>query len=91
MDSFTKAVQVNLVGTFNVTRLAAMQENEPDEGGKRGVFVNTASVATYDGQIGQAAYAASKGGVVSMTLPVARELAEHGIQVAAVAPASSSP
>jgi len=88
LNSFAKAVQVNLVGTFNVIRLAAaaMQENEPSEEGERGVIVNTASVAAYDGQIGQAAYAASKGGVVSMTLPVARELADSGIRVAAIAP-----
>jgi NAD(P)-dependent dehydrogenase (short-subunit alcohol dehydrogenase family) len=88
LDSFAKAVQVNLVGTFNVIRLAAaaMQENEPSEEGERGVIVNTASVAAYDGQIGQAAYAASKGGVVSLTLPVARELADSGIRVAAIAP-----
>ena len=88
LDSFAKAVQVNLVGTFNVIRLAAaaMQENEPSEEGERGVIINTASVAAYDGQIGQAAYAASKGGVVSMTLPVARELADSGIRVAAIAP-----
>jgi NAD(P)-dependent dehydrogenase (short-subunit alcohol dehydrogenase family) len=88
LDSFAKAVQVNLVGTFNVVRLAAaaMQENEPTEEGERGVIVNTASVAAYDGQIGQAAYAASKGGVVSLTLPVARELADSGIRVVAIAP-----
>ncbi len=74
LDSFTKVIQVNLVGTFNVIRLAAaaMVGNEPDEEGGRGVVVNTASVAAFDGQIGQAAYAASKGGVVSMTLPLAR-------------------
>ncbi|MBA3615208.1 MAG: 3-hydroxyacyl-CoA dehydrogenase [Rubrobacteraceae bacterium] len=85
---FTKAVQINLVGTFNVIRLAAaaMQENEPAAEGERGVIVNTASVAAYDGQIGQAAYAASKGGVVSLTLPVARELADSGIRVVAIAP-----
>ncbi len=88
LASFTKAVQVNLVGTFNVMRLAAaaMQENEPAAEGERGVIVNTASVAAYDGQIGQAAYAASKGGVVSLTLPVARELADSGIRVVAIAP-----
>jgi NAD(P)-dependent dehydrogenase (short-subunit alcohol dehydrogenase family) len=88
LASFTKAVQVNLVGTFNVIRLAAaaMQENEPAAEGERGVIVNTASVAAYDGQIGQAAYAASKGGVVSLTLPVARELADSGIRVVAIAP-----
>lgn len=88
LASFTKTVQVNLVGTFNVIRLAAaaMQENEPAAEGGRGVIVNTASVAAYDGQIGQAAYAASKGGVVSLTLPVARELAVSGIRVVAIAP-----
>ncbi len=88
LASFTKVVQVNLVGTFNVVRLAAaaMQENEPAAEGERGVIVNTASVAAYDGQIGQAAYAASKGGVVSLTLPVARELADSGIRVVAIAP-----
>jgi NAD(P)-dependent dehydrogenase (short-subunit alcohol dehydrogenase family) len=88
LDSFTQVVQVNLIGTFNVTRLAAvvMKENEPAEGGERGVIVNTASVAAFEGQIGQAAYAASKGGVVSLTLPLARELASHGIRVAAIAP-----
>jgi NAD(P)-dependent dehydrogenase (short-subunit alcohol dehydrogenase family) len=88
LDSFVKAVQVNLVGTFNPIRLAApnMMENEPDEGGERGVIVNTASVAAFDGQIGQAAYSASKGGVASMTLPVAREMAGHGIRVMTIAP-----
>ena len=88
LASFTRAVQINLVGTFNVIRLAAaaMQENEPAAEGERGVIVNTASVAAYDGQIGQAAYAASKGGVVSLTLPVARELADSGIRVVAIAP-----
>jgi NAD(P)-dependent dehydrogenase (short-subunit alcohol dehydrogenase family) len=88
LDSFTKVVQVNLVGTFNVIRLAAaaMVGNEPDEEGGRGVIVNTASVAAFDGQIGQAAYAASKGGVVSMTLPLAREFARAGIRVATIAP-----
>ena len=88
LDKFAQTVNVNLVGTFNVIRLAAlrMAENEPDEGGERGVMVNTASVAAYDGQIGQAAYSASKGGVVGMTLPVARELAEHGIRVMTIAP-----
>jgi NAD(P)-dependent dehydrogenase (short-subunit alcohol dehydrogenase family) len=88
LDSFAKVVQVNLVGTFNVIRLAAaaMVGNEPDEEGGRGVIVNTASVAAFDGQIGQAAYAASKGGVVSMTLPLAREFARSGIRVAAIAP-----
>ncbi len=88
LDSFTKVIQVNLVGTFNVIRLAAaaMVGNEPDEEGGRGVVVNTASVAAFDGQIGQAAYAASKGGVDSMTLPLAREFARSGIRVATIAP-----
>jgi NAD(P)-dependent dehydrogenase (short-subunit alcohol dehydrogenase family) len=85
---FVAAVQVNLVGTFNVTRLAAeaMAGNEPLADGERGVIVNTASVAAFDGQIGQAAYSASKAGVAGMTLPIARELARHGIRVMAVAP-----
>ena len=85
---FSKVIQVNLIGTFNVLRLAAeaMARNEPDANGERGVIVNTASVAAFEGQIGQAAYAASKGGVVSLTLPAARELARHGIRVMTVAP-----
>jgi NAD(P)-dependent dehydrogenase (short-subunit alcohol dehydrogenase family) len=88
LDSFAKVVQVNLVGTFNVIRLAAeaMSGNDPSESGERGVIVNTASVAAYDGQIGQVAYAASKGGVVSLTLPVARELSRSGIRVMTIAP-----
>jgi NAD(P)-dependent dehydrogenase (short-subunit alcohol dehydrogenase family) len=88
LATFSKVVEVNLVGTFNVIRLAAeaMARNEPTEGGERGVIINTASVAAFDGQIGQAAYAASKGGVAAMTLPVARELARHGIRVVAIAP-----
>jgi NAD(P)-dependent dehydrogenase (short-subunit alcohol dehydrogenase family) len=88
LDSFARVVQVNLIGTFNVIRLAteAMVGNEPTEGGERGVIVNTASVAAFDGQIGQVAYAASKGGVVAMTLPVARELAKSGIRVMTIAP-----
>jgi len=88
LNSFNKVVQVNLIGTFNVARLAAavMKENEPTEDGERGVIVNTASVAAFEGQIGQAAYAASKGGVVSLTLPLARELASYGIRVVAIAP-----
>ncbi|BBL79221.1 3-hydroxyacyl-CoA dehydrogenase [Rubrobacter xylanophilus] len=88
LEDFVRAVQINLVGTFNAIRLAAaaMAGNEPTEGGERGVIVNTASVAAFDGQIGQAAYSASKGGVVAMTLPVARELAEHGIRVVTIAP-----
>jgi NAD(P)-dependent dehydrogenase (short-subunit alcohol dehydrogenase family) len=88
LDSFARVVQVNLVGTFNVVRLAAgaMVGNDPLENGERGVIVNTASVAAFDGQIGQVAYAASKGGVVALTLPVARELAASGIRVMAIAP-----
>ncbi len=88
LESFSKVVEVNLVGTFNVIRLAAeaMARNEPTEGGERGVIVNTASVAAFEGQIGQVAYAASKGGVAAMTLPVARELAHHGIRVMTIAP-----
>jgi NAD(P)-dependent dehydrogenase (short-subunit alcohol dehydrogenase family) len=85
---FSKVVQVNLIGTFNVIRLAAaaMTQNEPAASGERGVIVNTASVAAFDGQIGQAAYSASKGGVVAMTLPIARELARFGIRVMTIAP-----
>ncbi|GAA6761661.1 MULTISPECIES: SDR family NAD(P)-dependent oxidoreductase [Thermus] len=88
LEAFRKVLEVNLVGTFNVLRLAAwaMRENPPDGEGQRGVIVNTASVAAYEGQIGQAAYAASKGGVVALTLPAARELAEWGIRVVAIAP-----
>jgi NAD(P)-dependent dehydrogenase (short-subunit alcohol dehydrogenase family) len=88
LDSFSQVVQVNLIGTFNVIRLAAeaMTENDPLESGERGVIVNTASVAAFDGQIGQVAYAASKGGVASLTLPVARELASSGIRVMTIAP-----
>ncbi|MBA2443385.1 MAG: 3-hydroxyacyl-CoA dehydrogenase [Rubrobacter sp.] len=88
LASFSRVVEINLLGTFNVLRLAAerMARNEPDEGGERGVIVNTASVAAYDGQVGQAAYSASKGGIVSMTLPIARELAGSGIRVMTVAP-----
>lgn len=88
LDSFSKAIQINLIGTFNVIRLAAavMAQNEPSPGGERGVIVNTASVAAFDGQIGQAAYSASKGGVVSMTLPLAREFARYGIRVMTIAP-----
>jgi NAD(P)-dependent dehydrogenase (short-subunit alcohol dehydrogenase family) len=85
---FDTVVRVNLVGTFNVLTLAAEQiaQTDPDEDGQRGVIVNTASVAAYDGQIGQAAYAASKGGIVSLTLPAARDLAQHGIRVCTIAP-----
>ena len=88
LDSFNKVVQVNLVGTFNVVRLvaAAMKDNEPTGGGERGVIINTASVAAFECQIGQAAYAASKGGVISLTLPLARELASYGIRVVTIAP-----
>ncbi|MEQ6853792.1 3-hydroxyacyl-CoA dehydrogenase [Lysinibacillus capsici] len=85
---FEKVIAVNLVGTFNVIRLVAekMQHNEPNEDGQRGVIINTASVAAFDGQIGQAAYSASKGGVAAMTLPIARELAEIGVRVMTIAP-----
>ncbi|KGJ04471.1 NAD(P)-dependent dehydrogenase, short-chain alcohol dehydrogenase family [Paracoccus halophilus] len=88
LDSFTRAIQINLIGTFNILRLAAdaMARNEPGQGGERGLIVNTASVAAFDGQIGQAAYAASKGGVAAMTLPAARELARFGIRVMTIAP-----
>jgi NAD(P)-dependent dehydrogenase (short-subunit alcohol dehydrogenase family) len=88
LDQFAHVIQVNLIGTFNVIRLAAasMQSNQPGAAGERGVIVNTASVAAYDGQIGQAAYSASKGGIVSMTLPIARELARFGIRVMTIAP-----
>ncbi|WP_322009368.1 SDR family NAD(P)-dependent oxidoreductase [Paraburkholderia sp. J12] len=88
LDLFAKVVSVNLIGTFNVMRLAAaaMTNNPPSASGERGVIVNTASIAAFDGQIGQAAYAASKGGVVSLTLPAARELASRAIRVVTVAP-----
>lgn len=88
LASFDRALRVNLLGSFNMLRLvsAAMAEGEANGPGERGVIINTASVAAYDGQIGQAAYAASKGGIVSMTLPAARELARHGIRVMAIAP-----
>ena len=88
LDLFSKVVTINLVGTFNMIRLAAeaMSGNSPEPTGERGVLVNTASVAAYDGQIGQAAYAASKGGVVGMTLPIARDLAKTGIRVMTIAP-----
>jgi NAD(P)-dependent dehydrogenase (short-subunit alcohol dehydrogenase family) len=85
---FARVIQINLVGTFNVIRLAAavMANNTPTTDGERGVIVNTASVAAFEGQIGQAAYAASKGGVVSMTLPIAREFARIGVRVVTIAP-----
>jgi NAD(P)-dependent dehydrogenase (short-subunit alcohol dehydrogenase family) len=88
LDAFARVIAVNLTGTFNVIRLAAeaMAKGQPNEFGERGVIVNTASVAAFDGQIGQAAYSASKGGIVGMTLPIARELARHGIRVVTIAP-----
>lgn len=88
LPSFARAVHINLIGTFNAIRLAAeaMARNAPDEGGERGVIVCTASVAAFDGQIGQAAYSASKAGVVGMTLPIARELARYGVRVMTIAP-----
>ncbi|MFD1747487.1 3-hydroxyacyl-CoA dehydrogenase [Rhizobium helianthi] len=88
LDSFARAVSINLIGTFNMLRLAAeaIAAQQPDETGERGVIINTASIAAFDGQIGQVAYAASKGGVASMTLPAARELARHGIRVITIAP-----
>ena len=88
LDAFNRVIRINLSGTFNVIRLAAavMSTNTPSDGGERGVIVNTASVAAFDGQIGQAAYSASKGGVVGMTLPIARELARYGIRVMTIAP-----
>ena len=88
LAGFTRVIQVNLIGTFNCIRLAAarMANNTPNGEGERGVIVNTASVAAFDGQIGQAAYSASKGGIVGMTLPIARDLAELGIRVCTIAP-----
>lgn len=88
LTDFERVIGVNLVGTFNMLRLAAaqMQRLDPMEDGERGVIINTASVAAYDGQIGQAAYSASKGGIVALTLPVARELARFGIRVNTIAP-----
>ncbi len=88
LDQFQRIININLIGTFNCIRLAttAMIELEPMDHGERGVVINTASVAAYDGQIGQAAYSASKGGIVGMTLPVARDLADKGIRVCTIAP-----
>jgi len=88
LSTFTKTITVNLIGTFNMIRLAAeaMSKNEPEATGERGAIVSTASVAAYDGQIGQAAYSASKGGVVGMTLPIARDLARSGIRHMTIAP-----
>lgn len=88
LDLFETVIKINLIGTFNVIRLSAarMSANEPNEAGERGVIINTASVAAYDGQIGQAAYSASKGGIVGMTLPIARDLSRSGIRVMTIAP-----
>lgn len=88
LGAFSRVVTINLVGTFNMLRLAAeaIAKEQPGEDGERGVIINTASIAAFDGQIGQAAYAASKGGVAALTLPAARELARYGIRVAAIAP-----
>ena len=88
LQDFARVIQVNLIGTFNVTRLAAaaMADNPPNDAGERGVMVTTASVAAYDGQIGQAAYAASKAGIVGLTLPLAREFARIGVRVMTIAP-----
>jgi len=88
LDTFRRAVEINLIGTFNVLRLSAqaMEMNEPDAGGERGVIVNTASIAAYDGQVGQVAYSASKAGVAGLTLPAARELARIGVRVMTIAP-----
>lgn len=88
LSSFRRTIEINLIGSFNMLRLAAetMAQGQPDEGGERGVIINTASVAAFDGQMGQAAYAASKGGVAAMTLPLARDLARSGIRVMCIAP-----
>ena len=88
LQPFETVVRVNLIGTYNVLRMgaAAMSQNEPDEGGERGAVVMTASIAAFDGQIGQTAYSASKGGVVGLTLPAARDLARQGIRVCTIAP-----
>jgi NAD(P)-dependent dehydrogenase (short-subunit alcohol dehydrogenase family) len=88
LATFTKTITINLIGSFNMIRLAAeaMSENEPEATGERGVMISTASVAAYDGQIGQAAYSASKGGIVGMTLPIARDLARTGIRNMTIAP-----
>ena len=88
LDLFSKVISVNLIGTFNVCRLAAesMMQNEENENGERGVIINTASVAAFEGQIGQAAYSASKGGVVGLTMPLAREFARFGVRVMTIAP-----
>ena len=88
LDLFATVVRINLIGSFNVLALAAEQiaATDPDDGGQRGVVVNTASIAAYDGQVGQAAYASSKGGLVGLTLPAARDLAQYGIRVCTIAP-----
>ena len=88
LEDFARVIQVNLIGTFNMARLAAaaMATNSPDEHGERGVIINTASIAAYEGQIGQVAYAASKAGIAGMTLPMARDLARHAIRVMTIAP-----
>ncbi|MGM0982501.1 MAG: SDR family NAD(P)-dependent oxidoreductase [Pseudomonadota bacterium] len=88
LDAYNRTIQINLVGTFNVMRLAAaaMTKNPVGEDGERGVIINTASIAAFDGQVGQCAYSASKAGVVSMSLPAARELSRHGVRVMAIAP-----
>ncbi|HLS56717.1 MAG TPA: 3-hydroxyacyl-CoA dehydrogenase [Zeimonas sp.] len=88
LDVFSKVIGINLIGTFNMIRLAAaaMTKNEPNDEGERGVIVNTASVAAFDGQVGQAAYSASKGGIVGMTLPIARDLSRDGVRVVTIAP-----
>ncbi|XP_063792656.1 3-hydroxyacyl-CoA dehydrogenase type-2 [Pseudophryne corroboree] len=88
LEDFQRVINVNIAGTFNVIRLASaeMVKNEPDVDGQKGVIINTASIAAYDGQVGQAAYSASKGGIVGMTLPIARDLAPLGIRVVTIAP-----
>ena len=88
LANFVRVITINLIGTFNMIRLAAdaMSKGQPNAGGERGVIINTASVAAYDGQIGQAAYSASKGGIVGMTLPIARDLSRSGIRVMTIAP-----
>ena len=88
LDNFARVIQINLIGSFNMLRLAAnaMSKQEANAGGERGIIINTASVAAFDGQIGQAAYSASKAGVVGMTLPIARELARYGIRIMTIAP-----
>lgn len=92
LKMFQKTIEVNLIGTFNVIRLTAglIGKNTPDADGQRGVIINTASVAAFDGQIGQAAYSASKAGVVGMTLPIARDLAKQGIRVVTIAPGKAN-